>query len=141
MLAQGESACQRRAPGCAEGLGYVRCTALGVPDDLGEDGVEAVAAEHRVLKGGVQVHRVVVLAAFAAYPQHVGAAQVTDEAPDGAAGEGHSLRDLLYGAVRVGGDEEEDGAVTGEDIPVVFDGHVLNSDSSSTIAATPYYHR
>ena len=91
---------------------------------LAEDESQAEAVQHGVLEGGVQVHSVVVPPALFPYMEHAGPPQVSDDAPDGAPGQGHRLRDLLDGALRPDGDVEEDGAVTGNEIPVVFDGHI-----------------
>ena len=91
---------------------------------LAEDESQAEAVQDGVLEGGVQVHGVVMPPALFADVEHTGPPQVSDDSPDRAPGQGHRLRDLLYCALRVDSDVEQDGAVAGNEIPVVFDGHI-----------------
>jgi len=72
-----------------------------------------------MLELGIQVYGVVMTAAFPAHVQHVRPSQVADQSPDRALSERHVFRDLTDRAPRVHGDVEEDGAVTGNQIPVV----------------------
>jgi len=69
-----------------------------------------------VEEGRVQVHRVVVAAPLFTYVEHTGPAQTADKAPNGAPRQGHGIRDLLDGAVRVDSDVEDDGAVAGDEM-------------------------
>ena len=94
---------------------------------LAEDEAQAETVQYGVLERSVQVHSVVVPPALFADLEHVGPPQVPDDSPDGAPGQGHRLRDLIDGALRVDSDVEEDGAVAGNEIPVVFDSHFNSS--------------
>jgi hypothetical protein len=68
----------------------------------------------------------VVAATFSAHAQHVCASQIADQPPDSPLREGHVFGYLLDGAPGVHRDEEEDGAVTGHEVPVVVDGIAVN---------------
>ena len=72
-----------------------------------------------VQEGTAQVYAIVMLAARPAHAQHTGAAQVTNQSPNRSAGQGHPVHDLADSAVRVGGDEKEDGAVAGDQVPMI----------------------
>ena len=64
----------------------------------------------------VQIDRIVVAASLFANVKHSGAAQISDQAPHSSVCQSHCVRNFVGSAVRVDGNMEEDGAVTGYEI-------------------------
>ena len=104
-----------------------------------ENRAKCEALDDWVAERRVEVDGVMVTPALAIDGQHVGAAEVADEAPDGALGEVHLLRDLADGTARVHSDVEENRAVARDEVPVVLDvyavtcHHFINAQSSELL--------
>ena len=69
-------------------------------------------------KGRVQIHSVPGLASIPADKKHTGPAQISHRARYNIPGQGHSLRDLIDSAARIGGDAEKHTVVTRKEEPL-----------------------
>ena len=87
----------------------------------------------------IQVDSVVVATSLFPHLEHAGPAQVADKAPDGTSRQGHVVRDLTDGAVRVDGYVEDDGAMTGNEIEGVNE--IAPPVSDLTSGTRPYLMR
>src|SRR6266508_4425436 len=124
MLARGTERCQRnRARGRLNDAGFAAIVAAVVGrtvDELAENGLEREVLDDRVTEGRLEVDGVVVSAAGAADVEHLGASQITNQAPDSSLRKCHFVRYLADRAFRMHRNVEKDRSVARDEVPMVM---------------------
>ncbi len=87
-------------------------------NQIAQDISQRVTRDSRMQKGGVQIHSIPGLTSILANKKHTGPAQVSHRARYNIPGQGHSLRNLLDSAARIGGDAEEHTVLTRKEEPL-----------------------
>ena len=105
----------------------------GLLGGLAQDRPRGVVGKSGVEERGIQVDGVVVAVSLLADPEHPGPSQVSDDAPDTASSQAHSLGDIGDAAVRVGRNVEENNPVTGKDMAPDSYRHIESPEKKTTV--------